>query len=90
MGTLIGIIVGAAVFGLIVGALGRLLVPGKQDLSLWMTFVIGFGGALAGGVVAEILDVRETNGIDWIQWALQAGFAAVGVILYLRNRALQP
>ncbi len=43
MGTLIGIIIGSAVFGLVVGALGRLLVPGKQDLSLWRTFVIGFG-----------------------------------------------
>ena len=88
MGTLIGIIFGSAVFGLVVGGLGRLLVPGKQDLSLWRTFVIGFGGALAGSVVAEIFDVRNTNGIDWIQWALQAGFAAIGVILYLRRRAL--
>ena len=88
MGTLIGIIVGAAVFGLVIGGLGRLLVPGKQDLSLWRTFVIGFAGALAGSIVAEIFDVLDTSGIDWIQWALQAGFAAVGVILYLRNRAL--
>lgn len=87
MGTVIGIIVGAVVVGVIIGALARLVIPGKQDISLVMTIAIGFAGALAGGAVAEVLGVRETAGFDWIKTAFQIGFAALGVIGYERFRS---
>ena len=38
---MIGAIIGAIVAGLIIGALGRLILPGKQNISILMTIVIG-------------------------------------------------
>jgi uncharacterized membrane protein YeaQ/YmgE (transglycosylase-associated protein family) len=43
------------VFGLIVGALARLIVPGRQHLSIAMTIVLGVVGSLAGGFVAWLI-----------------------------------
>jgi uncharacterized membrane protein YeaQ/YmgE (transglycosylase-associated protein family) len=34
-------ILGAIVIGLILGALGRLVVPGKQDIPIWLTILVG-------------------------------------------------
>ena len=71
----------AIIIGLIIGALGRLVVPGKQDIPIWLTLVIGVVAAILGTLLAGALDVADTPGIDWIELALQVGFAAVGVAL---------
>jgi len=52
---LIGTIIGWIVAGLIVGALARLLVPGRQDMGLGMTIVLGIVGALLAGFVGSLL-----------------------------------
>lgn len=41
--------------GLIVGALGRLAVPGRDPMPLWLTILIGIVGSIAGGMVALAL-----------------------------------
>ena len=38
--------------GLVVGALGRLAVPGRDPMPLWLTVLIGIAGSIAGGVIA--------------------------------------
>ena len=38
--------------GLIVGALGRLAVPGRDPMAIWLTILIGIAGSLVGGAVA--------------------------------------
>lgn len=48
----IGGIISAIIVGLIIGALGRLVVPGKQDIAIWLTIVIGIVAALIGGAIA--------------------------------------
>lgn len=56
--------IGFVVFGLVVGALARLLVPGRQHLSIWMTIGLGLIGSIVGGIVANALgtgDVFELN-----------------------------
>ena len=52
---MIGYLIGVAVSGLIIGALGRLLVPGRQPLGCLVTTLVGIGGSLVGGWVGEIL-----------------------------------
>lgn len=72
----------AIIVGAIVGGLGRLVVRGRQHISLLMTVVIGIVAALIGTFVARQLHVANTAGIDWIQLAIQVGLAAIGVTLY--------
>ncbi|WP_239455358.1 GlsB/YeaQ/YmgE family stress response membrane protein [Nocardioides gilvus] len=57
-------IIGFLVFGLFVGAIARLIKPGKQNLSLVMTLVLGVVGSLIGGIVASFFgtgDIFELN-----------------------------
>ena len=71
----------AIIIGLIIGALGRLVVPGKQNLPIWLTLAIGVVAALLVTFVAAAVGVDDTRGIDWIELILQIGFAAVGVAI---------
>ncbi|MFI1987821.1 GlsB/YeaQ/YmgE family stress response membrane protein [Actinoplanes sp. NPDC020271] len=76
----------AIIFGLIIGALGRLVLPGKQNLPIWQTMLVGVVAGLAGTLVAWALGVDDTDGIDWIELALQIGLAAIGVSLVAGRR----
>jgi uncharacterized membrane protein YeaQ/YmgE (transglycosylase-associated protein family) len=78
--TVTGIIT-ALIVGLIIGALGRLVVPGKQNIPIWLTMVIGVVAALLGTVLARAFGVESTNGIDWIELLFQVLLAALGVAL---------
>ena len=71
----------AIVIGLIIGALGRLVVPGKQTMPIWLTLLIGVVAALIGTFLAALIGVDDTGGVDWIELALQIGLAAGGVAL---------
>ena len=56
--------IGFIVFGLVVGILARVVVPGRQHLSLWMTLLLGLIGSVVGGLVANALgtgDIFELN-----------------------------
>ncbi|GAA2365560.1 GlsB/YeaQ/YmgE family stress response membrane protein [Nonomuraea africana] len=81
---MIGSIISAIVFGIIIGAIARLIVPGKQNMSLAMTWVVGVVGSLLGTLVAYLLGVSDTPGINWIQHVLQILFAVVGVFILAR------
>lgn len=74
-------IIGFLVAGLIIGALARLIKPGKQNLSLLMTLGLGVVGSLVGGIVASLLgtgDVMELNVLGFIV-AVIAAVLLVGV-----------
>lgn len=71
----------AIVVGLIIGALGRLVVPGKQNIRIWLTLVIGVVAALLGTFLASLIGVADTRGVDWIELILQIALAAVGVLI---------
>ncbi|MET8759664.1 GlsB/YeaQ/YmgE family stress response membrane protein [Lentzea sp. NPDC004782] len=76
----------ALLFGAIIGGLGRLVVPGRQHVSLLATILVGIVAALLGTAAATVLGVADTPGIDWIELALQVGLAATGVTI-LANRS---
>ncbi|MBB6349953.1 GlsB/YeaQ/YmgE family stress response membrane protein [Nonomuraea muscovyensis] len=72
-------IISAIIIGIAIGALGRLVIPGRQHLPIWLTIVIGIVAALAGTAIAAALGVADTGGIDWIELVIQIGLAALGV-----------
>jgi uncharacterized membrane protein YeaQ/YmgE (transglycosylase-associated protein family) len=79
--TITGIIT-AIVIGAIIGALGRLVVPGRQPIPIWLTIVIGIVAALIGTFIARAIGVpTATSGIDWLELIVQVVVAAIGVIL---------
>ena len=78
--TVTGIIT-ALIVGLIIGALGRLVVPGKQNIPIWLTMVIGVAAALLGSVIARSFGWVDTSGVDWIELFIQVVLAALGVAL---------
>ena len=71
----------AIVFGAIIGGLGRAIVPGRHNMSLPVTILVGIVAAMAGTGVAELIGVADTSGIDWTELALQVIFAGGGVTL---------
>lgn len=85
-------IISALVVGVIIGALGRLVVPGKQNIPIWLTIVIGIVAALIGTAIARAVGVATTPGIDWIEIVIQVVLAAIGVWLvaglYGRRRSI--
>ena len=52
---MLGLILTILVVGLVAGFVARLLVPGKQDLSIAMTIVVGILGSLVGGFLGYVL-----------------------------------
>lgn len=72
-------IISAIIIGAIVGILGRLLVRGRQRISILLTIVVGIVAALIGTWLATLIGVRDTGGVDWIELFLQIGLAAIGV-----------
>lgn len=72
-------IISAIVVGAIIGSLARLILPGKQNISIVVTIVVGIVAALIGTAIAGLLGVSQTDGIDWIEVAIQVALAVVGV-----------
>lgn len=61
--------IGFIIAGLVIGALARLIKPGKQNLGLLATLLLGLAGSVIGGVVASLLgtgDIFELNVLGFI------------------------
>jgi uncharacterized membrane protein YeaQ/YmgE (transglycosylase-associated protein family) len=74
-------IITAIIIGAIVGVLGRLVVPGRQHIGIWLTVIVGIIAALLGTVIANALGVSNTPGVDWIELLIQVVLAAIGVAI---------
>lgn len=76
-------IIGLIIFGAVIGALARLFMKGDQNLGILWTIILGVLGALAGYWLAGALGVEDTNGIDWIRWAISIVAAILFISVYL-------
>lgn len=83
-----GTIIGTIIFGAIIGALARLVLPGKQNISIVMTIILGIIGALIGYFLWGLISGKgftigsTTGGIDWIRWVISIVVAAILVSIY--------
>ncbi len=77
---MIGYIIGLALTGLIVGALARLALPGRDPMSIFQTILVGLGGSFAAGLVYYALtDDRGAPGL------LLAVLFATGIVYGIRR-----
>ena len=73
-------IISAIIIGAIIGALARLILPGKQHIPVWLTIVVGIVAALVGTFLARAIGISTaTSGIDWLELLVQLVLAVVGV-----------
>jgi uncharacterized membrane protein YeaQ/YmgE (transglycosylase-associated protein family) len=54
-----GSIFSALLAGIVIGALGRLIIPGRQAIGWILTFALGLVGAVLGGFLAEGMDIDD-------------------------------
>jgi uncharacterized membrane protein YeaQ/YmgE (transglycosylase-associated protein family) len=75
-------VITAILIGIVVGVLGRLVVPGKQPIGVLVTILVGIVSAFIGTAIARSLGIPTvTNGIDWLELLVQVVVAALGVAL---------
>jgi uncharacterized membrane protein YeaQ/YmgE (transglycosylase-associated protein family) len=80
---MIGTIIGAIIGGLIIGALARLVLPGKQNISLLMTIVLGILGSLiASWLVYQVGYHNSNGGFQWIPFIVGIVVAAILIVIY--------
>jgi len=75
------VMIGFLVAGLVIGALARLIKPGKQNLSILATLLLGLVGSVIGGTIANLLgtgDVMELNVLGFVV-AVAASVALLAV-----------
>jgi uncharacterized membrane protein YeaQ/YmgE (transglycosylase-associated protein family) len=83
-GSLIGLafsLLWLALTGLVIGALGRLVLPGRQEITLLATALIGIAASLLGGILANLFDV------GWlVQFVVAVALAAIGITLFASSQ----
>ena len=80
--------IGFIIAGLVIGALARLIKPGKQNLGLLATLMLGLAGSVIGGVIASLLgtgDIFELNFLGFIV-AVIAAVLLIGVAESMTGR----
>jgi uncharacterized membrane protein YeaQ/YmgE (transglycosylase-associated protein family) len=75
------VILSILVSGLIIGALGRLAIPGPNPMSIGMTLLVGIGGSIIGGLIGAAL-FGSRSGLIIVLEVL----AAAGIVYFLQRR----
>ncbi|KQR27338.1 MULTISPECIES: GlsB/YeaQ/YmgE family stress response membrane protein [Curtobacterium] len=58
---MLGLIISLIIIGLIAGALARLIIPGKQNIGILMTIVLGIVGSFVGGFLGYLIFNHDGN-----------------------------
>ena len=83
---MLGLIVSIVVIGLIAGALARLVVPGRQDISIAMTIVLGIIGSFVGGFLGYLIFHKDAQDGFLQPSGIVGSFigAVIVLLIYLR------
>lgn len=75
-------IIGIIIAGAIIGALAKLVMPGKQAGGIIITLILGIIGVLIGYWIAGLLGVESTSGVDWLRWIISIIVSVVLIAIY--------
>jgi uncharacterized membrane protein YeaQ/YmgE (transglycosylase-associated protein family) len=70
------------VFGLVTGAIARLLVPGKQNMTWLGTCLLGIAGSLVGGIVSWLIFGSSEDTVNAAGWILSILGAIAVIVAY--------
>ena len=70
-------IIGWAIFGLVVGAIARLLIPGKQQMGMFLTMILGIVGSVGGGMLSWLFTGGPDQPYEPSGWIM----SVIGAIL---------
>ena len=68
--------------GLIVGVIAKLVMPGPDPGGIFITILLGIGGAFVGGYVGSFLGLGSVTGLNLGSLRLSVGGAVLILILY--------
>jgi len=77
---MIGYLIALAIGGLIVGALARLALPGRDPMTIWQTMFVGIGGSFIAGLL-----VRVIFGAHYTAGFLASLVCATGIVYAVRR-----
>ena len=81
---MIGTIISALIGGLFIGALARLIMPGKQNIGIIMTMLLGLAGSLIGSWVVYALGYHNNHGFKWIPFFVGIVVAIILISIYVK------
>ena len=68
--------------GLLVGALAKWVMPGKDPGGIFVTMVLGIVGAMLGGYLGTLLGIGDVTGFNFISILLATGGAIILLVIY--------
>jgi uncharacterized membrane protein YeaQ/YmgE (transglycosylase-associated protein family) len=74
-------VIGWLLFGLIVGAVARFVMPGRQPMSWFMTAVLGVAGSFVGGAISWLLFGTPNNTVNPAGWIMSIVGAALVILI---------
>ncbi len=88
-------IIGWVVFGLVVGVIAKFIMPGKENLGMLPTMILGMAGSLLGGFLASLVSSRTVGegmqqGAGWIGSILGALLLLFIAGMVTRSRSRPP
>jgi len=81
-------IISWCVFGLVVGAVARFLMPGRQHMGLFLTMILGIVGSFAGGFIASLFSGKTDGWMNPAGWIMSIVGALI--VLYLYSHLAKP
>lgn len=75
-------VIGWCVFGLIVGAIARFLMPGQQQMSWLLTMVLGIVGSFAGGFISSLIFGNADSLVNPAGWIMSVVGALIVLFVY--------
>lgn len=75
-------VIGWCFFGLIVGAIARFLMPGRQNMGWLLTMVLGIAGSFAGGFLSSLIFGSSDSLVNPAGWIMSVVGALIVLFIY--------